>query len=80
MASFSITPLTNHTGVEVTGLDFTQSIDSDNRAVLRRAFAEHHVLVMRDQHFDPDGLRDRWHIQIVTRGDTLANGPIQGLC
>src|SRR5262249_51706120 len=29
-------------------------IDPDDRAVLRRAFAEHHVLVMRDQHFAPD--------------------------
>jgi taurine dioxygenase len=54
MASFSITPLTDHTGVEVIGLDFTQPIDTDNRAALRRAFAEHHVLVMRDQHFTPD--------------------------
>ena len=54
MASFNITPLTDHTGVEVIGLDFTQPIDTDNRAALRRAFAEHHVLVMRDQHFTPD--------------------------
>ena len=54
MASFTITPLTDHTGVEVIGLDFTQPIDTDNRAALRRAFAEHHVLVMRDQRFTPD--------------------------
>src|SRR6266571_8686798 len=54
MASFTITPLTAHTGIEVVGLDFTQPIDTDNRAVLRRAFAEHHVLVMREQHFTPD--------------------------
>src|SRR3989475_8515276 len=53
MASFTITPLTAHTGVEVTGLDFTQPIDPDDRAVLRRAFAEHHVLVMREQYFAP---------------------------
>ena len=54
MASFTITPLTAHTGVEVVGLDFTKPIDTDDRAVLRRAFAEHHVLVMREQHFTPD--------------------------
>jgi taurine dioxygenase len=54
MASFTITPLTDHTGVEVIGLDFTRPIDTENRAVLCRAFAEHHVLVMRDQHFTPD--------------------------
>ena len=54
MASFTITPLTDHTGVEVIGLDFTQTIDVETRAILRSAFAEHHVLVMRDQHFAPD--------------------------
>jgi taurine dioxygenase len=54
MASFTITPLTGHTGVEVIGIDFTQPIDSKTRAILQRAFVEHHVLVMRDQHFKPD--------------------------
>ena len=54
MASFTITPLTDHTGVEVIGLDFTEPIDTENLAILRRAFAQHHVLVMRDQHFSPD--------------------------
>jgi taurine dioxygenase len=54
MASFTVSPLTNHTGAEVTGLDFTQPIDTDSRASLYRAFTERHVLVMRDQHFTPD--------------------------
>jgi taurine dioxygenase len=54
MTSFAITPLTDHTGAEVTGLDFTQPINAEAGATLNRAFAEHHVLVMRDQHFAPD--------------------------
>jgi taurine dioxygenase len=54
MTSFTITPLTDHTGAEVTGLDFRLPIDADTRDTLNRAFAEHHVLVMRDQHFAPD--------------------------
>jgi taurine dioxygenase len=54
MASFKVSPLTNHTGAEVIGLDFTQPIDTDSRAALHRAFTERHVLVMRDQHFTPD--------------------------
>jgi alpha-ketoglutarate-dependent taurine dioxygenase len=54
MASFTITPLTDHTGAEVTGLDFTKPIDTETRAELNRAFAKHHVLVMRDQHFAPE--------------------------
>ncbi len=54
MTSFTITPMTGHTGAEVVGLDFTQPIDAETRATLWRAFADHHVLVMRDQHFTPD--------------------------
>src|ERR1700720_3446338 len=54
MASFTITPLTARTGVEGVGPDFTQPIDTNPGARLRRAFAEHHVLVMREQDFTPD--------------------------
>jgi taurine dioxygenase len=54
MASFTIAPLTDHTGAEVTGLDFTVPVDGEARATLNKAFAEHHVLVMRGQHFKPD--------------------------
>jgi taurine dioxygenase len=54
MPSFAITPLTNHTGAEVIELDFTQPIDIETRVTLNRAFAERHVLVMRDQHFTPE--------------------------
>ena len=54
MTSFSITPLTDHTAAEVTGLDFTQPIGGKIRADLNQAFARHHVLVMRDQRFDPE--------------------------
>jgi taurine dioxygenase len=54
MASFTITPLTGHTGAEVVGLDFTKPIDGETQATLNNAFAEHHVLVMRGQHFGPE--------------------------
>jgi len=54
MPSFTITPLTGHTGAEVVGLDFTQPLDAGTRETLNEAFAEHHVLVMRDQHFEPE--------------------------
>jgi taurine dioxygenase len=53
MTSFTITPLTGHTGAEVVGLDFTRPIDAGTRSTLNNAFAEHHVLVMRDQQFGP---------------------------
>ncbi|HWE20520.1 MAG TPA: TauD/TfdA family dioxygenase, partial [Hyphomicrobiaceae bacterium] len=54
MVAFTITPLTDHTGAEVVGLDFTRPIDTETRASLSRAFAERHVLVFRDQHFSPE--------------------------
>ena len=53
MSAFSITPLSDHTGAEVVGLDFTRPIDSDTRTALNDAWARHHVLVMRDQNFTP---------------------------
>ena len=58
MTSFTITPLTDHTGAEVTGIDFTKPIDAEASATLNRAFAEHHVLVMRGQHFAPEQFKD----------------------
>jgi alpha-ketoglutarate-dependent taurine dioxygenase len=57
MASFTITPLTDHTGAEIVGLDFRQPIDADARAILNDAFVEHHVLVMRGQEFSPDDFK-----------------------
>ena len=58
MTSFTITPLTDHTGAEVTGIDFTRPIDTEASATLNRAFAEHHVLVMRGQHFAPEDFKN----------------------
>jgi taurine dioxygenase len=54
MPAFTVTPLTGHTGAEVVGLDFREPLDAETRATLNEAFAEHHVLVMRDQQFAPD--------------------------
>jgi taurine dioxygenase len=54
MASLAITPLSQHTGAEVVGLDFRAPIAADVREQLNRAFVRHHVLVIRDQQFEPD--------------------------
>src|SRR3974377_2352911 len=54
MASLGFQLLTDHTGAEITGFDFTQPIDLETRDALRCAFAEHHVLVIREQHFEPE--------------------------
>src|SRR6266436_8808158 len=51
--TYTITPMTEHTGAEVRGLDLTTPIDSETRGALNRAFADHHVLVIRDQKFGP---------------------------
>ena len=57
MTPYTITSLTEHTAAEVVGIDFTEPVDAETRAVLNRAFAEHHVLVMRDQDFDPNDFK-----------------------
>ena len=54
MAAFTITPLTAHTGAEVSGLDFRKPIEPQDRDTLNRAFVNRHVLVIREQHFTPD--------------------------
>jgi taurine dioxygenase len=51
--TFAVNPLTHHTGAEVVGLDCTKPIDSATRGALNEAFVQHHVLVVRDQHFSP---------------------------
>jgi taurine dioxygenase len=55
--SYSITPLTEHTGAEVRGLNLADDIDPDIRAELNRAFANHHVLVIRDQQLTPQDFK-----------------------
>jgi taurine dioxygenase len=51
--AYTIAPMTEHTGAEVRGLDLRVPIDAATRAALNRAFADHHVLVVRDQHYEP---------------------------
>jgi taurine dioxygenase len=51
--SYSVTPLTGHTGAEVRGVDLREPLDDATRADLNRAFVTHHVLVIRDQEFAP---------------------------
>ena len=50
MASFTITPQTDHTGAEVNDLDFARPTVGEKRATLNRGSIDHQVLVMRDQH------------------------------
>jgi taurine dioxygenase len=52
--SCTITPLTEHTGAEVRGVDLRESIDEATHAALNRAFVNHHVLVIRNQDFSPE--------------------------
>jgi taurine dioxygenase len=51
--SYTIAPLTPHTGAEVRGLDLNRGVDPETRTALNRAFLDHHVLVIRDQELTP---------------------------
>lgn len=51
--SYSVTPLSDHTGAEVTGLDLTRTVDPAARTHLNQLFAERSVLVFREQRLSP---------------------------
>src|SRR6201996_3888034 len=55
--AYTITPLTPHTGAEVRGLDLSKPVDAETRAALNKAFADHHVLVVREQKYEPADFR-----------------------
>jgi hypothetical protein len=55
--SYTVTPLTGHTGAEVRGIKLANDVDHAARADLNRAFASHHVLVIRDQELTPEGFK-----------------------
>ncbi len=44
-----ITPLSEHTGAEVRGVDLSRPLDDETRARLNQAFVDASVLVIRDQ-------------------------------
>ncbi|MGC8477941.1 MAG: TauD/TfdA dioxygenase family protein [Acetobacteraceae bacterium] len=52
-ATLAITPLSAHTGAEVTGLDLRRKLDETSRAAMLAAFRDHAVLVVRDQALSP---------------------------
>src|SRR2546430_1478462 len=52
--AYTITPLSPNTGAEIRGVDLTKPVDPDTRAALNRAFVTHHVLVVRDQKYQPE--------------------------
>jgi taurine dioxygenase len=55
--SYTVMPMTEHTGAEVRGINLADEIDPAARAKLNRAFANHHVLVIRDQELSPEGFK-----------------------
>jgi taurine dioxygenase len=48
-SSFSVTPLSAHTGAEVAGLDVSGPVDEETHARLNQAFLAHAVIAIRDQ-------------------------------
>ncbi len=46
---FSVTPLSAHTGAEITGVDLRSPVDGENRDRLDQAFRDYAVVAVRDQ-------------------------------
>jgi taurine dioxygenase len=51
--ALQITPLSDALGAEVIGVDLTKPVTDDDLTAMKDAFAEHLVLVIRDQHLSP---------------------------
>ncbi|HEV2301356.1 MAG TPA: TauD/TfdA family dioxygenase [Stellaceae bacterium] len=51
--SYTVTPLSPHTGAEIRGLDLREGLDPETRAALNREFVARSVLVFRDQRLGP---------------------------
>jgi taurine dioxygenase len=47
--SFSVTPLSGHTGAEIAGVDLSGPVGEPTRKKLNRAFVDHSVIAIRDQ-------------------------------
>ncbi len=52
--SLTVEPLTPHIGAEVAGVDLSRPLSAEQRADLKRAFADWMVLVFRDQHLSSE--------------------------
>ena len=52
--TLSLRPLGNALGAEVVGVDVSRKLEPDTLAWIERAFAEHPVLVFRDQRLGAD--------------------------
>jgi hypothetical protein len=50
--SFSVTPLSAHTGAEVVGVDLSSPVDEQTRNLLNQAFLDHSVIAIPDQTLD----------------------------
>jgi alpha-ketoglutarate-dependent taurine dioxygenase len=50
--SFSVTPLSAHTGAEIVGVDLSEPVDERTRERLNQAFLDHSVIAIRDQTLD----------------------------
>ena len=48
----TITPLSDSIGAEVAGVDLSRPVPPETAALLRQAFLDHGLLVVRDQAFD----------------------------
>ena len=53
--------LTDHTGVEVIGVDLTTPMNDEIKSELIDAFHRHLVLVIRDQNLDPQQMLGAVH-------------------
>ena len=54
--ALSLRPLGNALGIEIVGVDLSRELDDATLEWIDRVFAEHPVLVFRNQHLEPAAL------------------------
>ena len=73
----TVRPITGTMGAELVGLDLSQPLSPDELSAVKSAFAEHLVLVFRDQQLDIAAL-ERFALQFGPFGDTPYITPVEG--
>ncbi len=75
--TITVTPCSAAVGAEIDGVDIAAGVDDEQLAELRRAFARHGVIFLRDQHLTPDqheAFAERWAPINVNRFFTPVDG------
>jgi alpha-ketoglutarate-dependent taurine dioxygenase len=77
--SFEITPIKEHIGAEITGVDLTLPVDAATRRALYDAVVDHVAVVIRDQTFEPQTFAAAAELFGTLMADQIKTNLVDGL-